>query len=754
MARPRGRMAGPLRTLEDLRKARGNSRGIAAWRLERTRSAAGALLGFAVALVVVPNLPRRPAPHQLPGYAREHGFDPRADVLHLLLFAALPALGGLAALCVFRSSRFRWPSSALAALPHSESAAPETRRPRGAVATADVFAASLAHALILWTFLVGPLASRGVQPLTLLAGLVVLSLTLATALGGGVSGRGAAFLAAACPVLPLAFLGRRSNALSVAAAAAALALPFLAAGMAAHSPGLVRMLRGLAVWALLPGSVTALAAAAVLHAPPVADVFEDGHALLPASEYLRGALPYRDVVPSHGLLADGGLQSASLRLFGDDYRGLRRGEKVFGLLFWPAFYGLGAAATGSPALGFSTMAISFLCFPQYAFPRAMASLWTLALALYASRSKSRWAWRACGAAVPLNFCVALDFAAYAAAASLVALWVARGRRSSHLRSWLAGALVSSGAIALTFAAFGFLGDFVRTAFLSAPSLLQAYGLGFAPIARAAASFRTILEDRSVLLYAFAIVAVLGLGALLPRAPRVGSRARAMLPVLAWLVLAMLSVLERQHVGYPFFVLPAALVLAGRWFVGRRPWTSPRVAAVAIAAASLTVLWRPRLLVALIADAIANARPVQNAIPLSDPPRANGAVFRPGDVDLIRATREMMRRAHFRPADTWFDFADAPGLYYLFDRRCPVRYAEAPFYETEDGQREVVRALSIRQDVRTALVSHDWTIDGIPSPVRAPLVAEYLRTHFHPFYKAGTIEFWLRSDGESDRRASR
>jgi hypothetical protein len=38
---------------------------------------------------------------------------------------------------------------------------------------------------------------------------------------------------------------------------------------------------------------------------PRIDFFEDGHPMLPASEYLRGELPYRDVLPAHGLIEDG-----------------------------------------------------------------------------------------------------------------------------------------------------------------------------------------------------------------------------------------------------------------------------------------------------------------------------------------------------------------------------------------------------------------------------------------------------------------
>ena len=187
-------------------------------------------------------------------------------------------------------------------------------------------------------------------------------------------------------------------------------------------------MRALTLAVLLPGSVTAMAAAAVMRSPRVVNIFEDGHSLLPASEYFRGELPYRDIVPGHGLVSDGVLAFVQLRVFGDDVGGLKRGEKLSGALFWPGFYAVGYAATGSPAFALGSLIFSFFAMPQYQNPRAIVALWLLALALYASRSKRRLAWLAFGAAVPLGLCIAVEFTFYSACAGAVALWVARGRR--------------------------------------------------------------------------------------------------------------------------------------------------------------------------------------------------------------------------------------------------------------------------------------------------------------------------------------
>ena len=58
------------------------------------------------------------------------------------------------------------------------------------------------------------------------------------------------------------------------------------------------------------------------------NLFEDGHQLLPASEMLRGERLYRDVVPGHGMITDGGLDWLAMRLFGERIDvALRRGTR-------------------------------------------------------------------------------------------------------------------------------------------------------------------------------------------------------------------------------------------------------------------------------------------------------------------------------------------------------------------------------------------------------------------------------------------
>jgi hypothetical protein len=222
----------------------------------------------------------------------------------------------------------------------------------------------------------------------------------------------------------------------------------------------------------------------------------------------------------------------------------------------------------------------------------------------------------------------------------------------------------------------------------------------------------------------------------------------MLPVLAWIVLAMLSVLERHHVGYPFFGIPIASLLLLRWISGHRPWRIVTGGMAVVAAALLVLLWQAIQITGAVADGILHGRVPSDARPLPWPPRARGALFLPRDLRLAEVTAEMLGKAELRADETWLDFANVPGLYYLFDRDCPIRYYEVPFYETPAAQLEVIEAVRRNRRVRAVLVaSGRWeqAIDGVPNAVRAPLVAAFVRTNFRPGYRKEGVEFWLRKE---------
>jgi hypothetical protein len=744
----------------------------------------GALFGLGVAFSVVQLIRFAPAPDQLIGFAKQNGFDPRQDGLRLLILFLFPLLGaGIARLVAERIeasrlpflSRFRNPSAwwgfsaslfvaaglgslratlfagilgFLAAgflLPVLKDTAGENR---------IGLATAVAHAILAWMFLAGPAANHGLSPATLAFLLFCFSAAVGHWLGGKSLERGAPYLALASLVFPVAFWGRRPEGACLATGIVALLLPLAGAARPLRAERSATVLRKVAVFVFLPGVFSALAAAACFRLPPIGNIFEDGHGLLPASEYMRGELPYRDIVPGHGLISDGLLQEIQLRIFGDDYRGIARGSKAVGAFFFPLIYAMGFAATGSATVGFWGLFLSFLFFPQFWFFRAMASFGVLALCTRAARKKSQGAWLAAGVALPVALLASVDFAFYSGVATVAALFVSRGNRKVSARSLLVGAALSAIVFALLFGALGFLGPFLHTTVVFLPTLLPVYAQGVGPLPSALAQGAQVpdvlasLVEREAFYYVVLGFAFMAGASLLVRAPRVGSRGRALFPFVIWFGVGTLSVIERQHVGYPSFVLPVVVLMAARWIRGWRPWNSLRGALSAGIILLAVVVCRPVALLASVLDALSRVRLPERAVVFQEPPRARGAIFPDLHAATISATAEFLRSGFLGTHETWLDFANAPLLYYLFERDCPIRYCEVLFYEAVAAQQEVIQALEKNRRVKavlmhTPILAED--IDGIPNSVRAPLVEAYIERHFHPVFFRNGVEYWLRNE---------
>jgi hypothetical protein len=132
------------------------------------------------------------------------------------------------------------------------------------------------------------------------------------------------------------------------------------------------------------------------------------------------------------------------------------------------------------------------------------------------------------------------------------------------------------------------------------------------------------------------------------------------------------------------------------------------------------------------------------VELNEPPRARGAYWFEHDVVTVRAAGAYIDR--LAPGETFVDFTNHDLLYFLFDRYCPIRQPEVAFYEREDLQREVISRIERDPHVVAALVPpfpEYGSVDNVPNAVRAPLVWNYLQTHFRPDYQEGNVVFWRR-----------
>jgi hypothetical protein len=611
-------------------------------------------------------------------------------------------------------------------------------------------------------FAILDLAPAGTRPVTCLLAAAVLMLGLRAAAGRISSLRRPGLALAPAPLAVLLQLQWLPAGAAAVAALAWIAAAPLAVAILLRTPAAERRLRALVALAIYPLFALAYPLALLgIDSPVSLDFFEDGHELLPAAEMLHGQRPYADVVPTHGLVSDGALDLLVMKTGHASTGDLLRVRRVTRCVVFPAIYAVALAATGAAEAGLLAVLLSIALFPGMGLRPAMA-LFVLAGAVTATRRRSlRWL-AGTGAGAVLAFVGSPDFAVYSAIAAAVAALrsMRHGRGSaasgatpgsgSTLRplapigALAAGATLAAAAILAAFAAMGFAGAFLRVTFLELPRAGQAYIIG--PLA-GPDCLRTLVTSPAswvqpqcvtALVWFLAVVAT---AAAFARAPLAAARGDGVWLIGLWIALAGASYAERRHV-YASFAMAAFLVSALFLLARRRA----RCAAVALA---LVVAWLANPLghvFALATPLRASSRATAAAATeIGSIPRCRGVVLDPA----LRPATEAVARfvdGRLRAGETWFDFTNHSILYYLLDRRCPMRHPEIPFVESAAAQREVVAMLERDRSVRAALVAFpDWftAIDGVSNQVRAPLIWRYLEEHFTPAHADHGVAFWIR-----------
>src|SRR5262249_60691166 len=118
-------------------------------------------------------------------------------------------------------------------------------------------------------------------------------------------------------------------------------------------------------------------------------------------------------------------------------------------------------------------------------------------------------------------------------------------------------------------------------------------------------------------------------------------------------------------------------------------------------AAVVVLWKPLAGTRRLSATLVRSDTAGHAT-FDEPRRARGGRFPEADARLVRATGTLIHAAELSAEETWFDFANASGLHYLFERDSPTRYLDVPFYESEAAQNEVIAALERDPKVRAVL----------------------------------------------------
>jgi hypothetical protein len=513
--------------------------------------------------------------------------------------------------------------------------------------------------------------------------------------------------------------------------------------------------RQVAAFVILPlavgayAHVTALAAGEGHHR---VSLFEDGHPLMPASEMLRGEVLYRDVTPGHGALTDGLVDYLGLRLFDENLGGALDFRALLATLTPIALYFLVLAATGSPEVGFLGVLLTgvFLRNSPLILRPAFALL-AVACAIAAVRGRSlRWMAVAGVLLVPA-FLSSIDFAVYAAAAVVMAVFAFSGMWRRRLRAAACGLVGFTAAaipVLMVLAYYGIVSAFFRVTFGEVLRLGPAYTQPFAlanvpPHASTFPESIRLLFDPMTQGYLLWCVVALIVAVLLAReAPRIRPRDAALILIGTFTLATGISFAERRH-EYFDFVLPA-FFLTGTFLLWR--WKTPLARAFAfVATAALVVLASPTITLSVLAILRITAGPPPQWGEFTELSRARGGLLERSTFPKLQAVNRFV--STLGPEETYFDFANLPLLYFLVDKPSPIRQYEVPHFQAEQLQREVVERLERDRSVRAALISLSLdtinSIDGIPNAERVPLVWRYLQENFEPAFDEEGVVFWRR-----------
>ncbi|MEO8382189.1 MAG: hypothetical protein ABI779_21185 [Acidobacteriota bacterium] len=476
---------------------------------------------------------------------------------------------------------------------------------------------------------------------------------------------------------------------------------------------------------------------------PRVNFFEYGHALLPASEMLRGELPYRDILPAHGLIEDGGFDALVLATGNVNVGRALKTREVVGTLAAIALYALAWAVTGSPHAALLSVLLSILTgffAPGIRLLPALATLATIAAAVRWRRPRL-FAYAAFGTVV--CGATSLDFGAYTLLTLIVALWRTRPpwRAVAYKRAAIG---LAAGAIPLFLglALFGILDDFVYSTFVEVLGVGPAYTLGFfnAPNALSARPFfpeilAAALQPGVLLYLVWPLLAIFAGTTLARRWPR---RFEPMVLVAVWSVLTGISYAERQHL---YFGMAAMVLLVGVIVTLLRRHNVLAIPAVLVA----LVIANPTTHLSVIGVNRTTRAPPADWVEIRDLPRARGAYWNVSDAKAIASVGRYLALS-MKPDETFLDFANSGAYFFLFRRDCPIREYEVAFFQTEPQQREIIRRIESNPKIRAVLLSatpHGRFVVDIPNAWRAPLVQQYLVENFEPDFEEGEIVFWRR-----------
>ena len=478
---------------------------------------------------------------------------------------------------------------------------------------------------------------------------------------------------------------------------------------------------------------------------PVA-LFEDGNLLFPAQTYLAGGSPYLDSYPVHGWGADGGVDALCFRVFGPALDVFRWRRAVVTALAWPALALAALMLFGDGIWAAITVVVAH-CLCPFLSERQFLALLALAVTVGASKTGSRTAWILAGALSAWTFFFSLDFGLFLLVGGGLAAALDRPEQRPW---WNRGGLLrfGAGAIGASLPLLGrlaqqrALGAFARVSFREIPSTItDIWGLNAGSASPVLASgslgsfLLTLLWGRYMPSLFVLVLLGLAVATLLFRFGKgvVEPVDRGAVAATAVSVAALRGALGRADADHlALYGILAALPIA--WLLYRAAHARRGRALLSGALLlALVIRLEPGRQLAIVWNAVGSGALVRAASG-SQPHvfRSGSATVPPQQAEELSALKQYLDSV-LAPNETFFDYSNEPALYFLFDRRPPVRYFGVPFYETAAKQREVIDALE-RQRPPLAILSSGTGLDafdGVGNRERSPLVAAYLDAWYPP-----------------------
>ncbi|HUP63811.1 MAG TPA: hypothetical protein VM557_00830 [Thermoanaerobaculia bacterium] len=490
------------------------------------------------------------------------------------------------------------------------------------------------------------------------------------------------------------------------------------------------------------------------------DLFHRGESLGPASDYLQGKIPYRDVFVLHGMLEDGLLDAWLMDLLGRELVVSNARMIAMNSLVIVASWFLGLALFRSIPLALTTVGFGLVTFVEN--PRILMEIVVATLLLVALQRSSRALLVLAGVASGIALFYSLDIGLYSIGGSLftIALWSV-WRREALRSAWqfalfLAGLALGAAPFLLWLNLHGAAGDFFRVSFVEVPRFIDpVWSLPFPDLAArfmGDLSLRGLadifLTDRFRFLLNPLVIGVAVV--VLIAAFRRRSADDDILPLILLTSFALVtqrSALGRadfQHQYFSAFLIAPLMVLLfiRLWMsassVFRREGIGGRVALAALLVAALpliaTALWIPDLLNARLDAILSYRRPVESR---------DERIVRERAAAVVASVNRLAS-----PGAFVFDFSNQPAFYYLTGRMNPTRFYQVPILSPPRFQREVLADLEasrVELVFRSSPERYD-RFDGIPNHLRAQAVDAYIRDHFQIAEIVRGVEIWERRDG--------